>query len=589
MGRKRRELSIAATEKLENSVGSAYLVPLLAPAVIAAFPPEVEEQYHANTGLRKSTIYSDVAANFVDLFCRRCYKYDCKTHAIKQPTPNERKDPQPPPPGVVCPEVSSKRPLLRASVEEATPAKRGRVGRGLVDKLSFYSEVVGQELPFNMYDAQGVSTKRAVMSVRSGKTGGASQTKAPAILLRRPSLTSTPAECAIALKLHNILMSSRHIVSMEETSDMIPTASSLKTLEESIDVAVAALLGTCLPVHVSEMYTLAQKEIGDAEDSVGVGSPSRPGQVRLNRQDPSNSKGSKKKAAESGPSTIGINKQALHKIRSTAASSMREAHQPCNHKGPCVYGVCRCFENGYCEVTCACWGSGCDLQFQGCKCKIGQCRTRSCGCVAADRECDPNLCLSCGVSVHPALKTLFTCGECKPNQGNLGNGATANISDTKCCSNANMLLGMGKKVSVGRSSIHGWGAFIRESAQKGDFIMEYRGEMVSQNEADRRGKRFDKVDSTFLFNLCEEVCIDATRKGSKAKFANHSFTPNCYSRIRMVRGDYRIGIYAQRALRAGEEITFNYDMRVSDEDAPGWCVTMQTSSSQRNNDFLVRK
>ena len=142
------------------------------------------------------------------------------------------------------------------------------------------------------------------------------------------------------------------------------------------------------------------------------------------------------------------------------------------------------------------------------------------------------------------------------------------------------MLNQGKKVSIGRSSIHGWGLFLREDVKKGDFVMEYKGEIISQDEAERRGKLFDKIDSSFLFNLSTEYVVDATRKGSKAKFANHSKDdPNCGPRIKLVKGDHRIGIYALKNIQAGTELTFDY--LYAGEEAPRWAC-----KSAKRNDFL---
>jgi SET domain-containing protein len=120
---------------------------------------------------------------------------------------------------------------------------------------------------------------------------------------------------------------------------------------------------------------------------------------------------------------------------------------------------------------------------------------------------------------------------------------------------------------VRQSSIHGLGVFAARYIRKGARIIEYVGERISSEEADRR---YDddamQTHHTFLFYLDDDTCIDAARGGNESRFINHSCQPNCAAYLM----SGRIVIYALRGIRKGEELNYDYAYRRDGEYEAAW-------------------
>ncbi|KAL2348378.1 hypothetical protein Fmac_002378 [Flemingia macrophylla] len=257
---------------------------------------------------------------------------------------------------------------------------------------------------------------------------------------------------------------------------------------------------------------------------------------------------------------------AYHSIRKRITE---RKDQPCRQYNPCgcqsaCGKQCPCLQNGTCcEKYCGCPKS-CKNRFRGCHCAKSQCRSRQCPCFAADRECDPDVCRNCWVS----------CGD-----GTLG--IPSQRGDNYECRNMKLLLKQQQRVLLGRSDVSGWGAFLKNSVGKHEYLGEYTGELISHREADKRGKIYDRENSSFLFNLNDQFVLDAYRKGDKLKFANHSPDPNCYAKVIMVAGDHRVGIFAKERICAGEELF--YDYRYEPDRAPAWARKPEASGSKKDD------
>ncbi|MCU0647441.1 MAG: SET domain-containing protein [Gemmatimonadaceae bacterium] len=121
-------------------------------------------------------------------------------------------------------------------------------------------------------------------------------------------------------------------------------------------------------------------------------------------------------------------------------------------------------------------------------------------------------------------------------------------------------------IEVRQSRIQGRGVFATGAIRKGKRVCEYTGEWISHPEAD---KRYDDDDEsgrhhTFLFVLDDRVVVDGRHGGNIAKYINHSCDGNCETVIE----DDHIWVVATRAIRAGEELTYDYRYDWDDDYGP---------------------
>lgn len=111
------------------------------------------------------------------------------------------------------------------------------------------------------------------------------------------------------------------------------------------------------------------------------------------------------------------------------------------------------------------------------------------------------------------------------------------------------------RFKVFRSKI-GLGLKSLEGAEKGEELLEYLGEIISNDEADERANRY-------LFRLDDDYTIDGSMRTNAARYINHSCLPNAQAVHH--EADQRIVIEAIKPIAAGDEITIDYGKEYFDQ------------------------
>ncbi|KAK0220421.1 hypothetical protein IW262DRAFT_1494501 [Armillaria fumosa] len=223
---------------------------------------------------------------------------------------------------------------------------------------------------------------------------------------------------------------------------------------------------------------------------------------------------------------------------------------PCEHDGPCdANSGCLCFNNStHCMRNCQCAGhrKPCIRRRTGCDCTTRECRRKPCSCFLENKECDPELC-------HK--------------------GRARDLDDCTICKNMAIQHGRQKAVEV-KESQWGLGLYLLEPAEKDDYIIgksltngafdrpnkkpEYVGELIFEPSVDTRCDLAQHRKRNYMFELNKTLTVDSTYLSNESRYINHSKRPNCRSMTKLVNGEHRIGIYANRRVQSGEELLFDY-------------------------------
>jgi SET domain-containing protein len=112
-----------------------------------------------------------------------------------------------------------------------------------------------------------------------------------------------------------------------------------------------------------------------------------------------------------------------------------------------------------------------------------------------------------------------------------------------------------RRVVVRRSAIHGRGLFASAPIAQGDVIINYAGELITEEEADERYQ--SRPDGhTFFFDLGNGLIIDGGSGGNSSRWINHSCLPNVVAHIE---GE-TVLIVAARDIEPGQELLLDYQL-----------------------------
>ncbi|XP_077299831.1 SET domain containing 2 isoform X2 [Arctopsyche grandis] len=131
------------------------------------------------------------------------------------------------------------------------------------------------------------------------------------------------------------------------------------------------------------------------------------------------------------------------------------------------------------------------------------------------------------------------------------------------CTNRRFQTNQYSELRVIKTERKGLGIQAVDDIPRGEFLMEYVGEVLNWEQFNQRAQEYssDKNTHHYFMSLKGDAVIDATLKGNISRFINHSCDPNAETQKWTVNGDLRIGFFSKKDITAGDEITFDYQFQ----------------------------
>ncbi|XP_053938004.1 N-lysine methyltransferase KMT5A [Cuculus canorus] len=113
----------------------------------------------------------------------------------------------------------------------------------------------------------------------------------------------------------------------------------------------------------------------------------------------------------------------------------------------------------------------------------------------------------------------------------------------------------------------GRGVIATKHFNRGDFVVEYHGDLIEITDARKREAVYAQDPSTgcymyYFQYLSKTYCVDATKETNRlGRLINHSKCGNCQTKLHDIDGVPHLILIASRDIKAGEELLYDYGDR----------------------------